>query len=465
MLKTPKSVARLNDGQHLGKLIHHLLEAAAAILAWLLALAVFQVPLDASSLIFLLLVVSLTYPSAIPLYLEPAELAVQTILEFLWVFMVLGLLGWVTGYLDLFPVGLLKTWMVTAPLLAIGLHGAMPVVTRWLTELTGGRRKAVIVGAGPLGQMLAVKLATLPHLSVDFLGFFDDRTPERLGLNDEVAQQHLGSSEVLAEFVRQENVDLVYITLNMGLSPRNLALLDDLRDTTASIYYAPDLFLLDLVQARMDTVDDIPVVAACESPFYGMSGFVKRLSDIVLACLILCLIWPILLGIAIAVRRDSPGPVIFAQRRYGLDGKEITVYKFRSMRVMEDGAKVTQATRDDQRITKLGAFLRRTSLDELPQFINVIQGRMSIVGPRPHAVAHNEHYRKLVGGYMVRHKVRPGITGWAQVNGFRGETDTLDKMQDRIEHDIAYLRNWSLKLDIVIILRTALLVAHDRTAY
>lgn len=465
MLKTPKSVARLNDGQHLGKLIHQLLEAAAAVFAWLFGLAWFGMPLEGSSLIFLLLVVSLTYPSAIPLHLEPAELVIQTVLEFLWVFLILGLLGWVTGYLDVFPAALLKAWMVTAPLLAILLHGMMPVVARWLTEWTGGRQKAVVVGAGPLGQMLADKLIALPHLSIDFIGFFDDRTPDRLGLKEDRALQHLGNSEALAEFVRRQGIDLVYITLNMGLSPRNLALLDDLRDTTASIYYAPDLFLLDLVQARMDTVDDIPVVAACESPFYGMSGFVKRLSDIVFAGLILLLIWPILLGIAIAVRRDSPGPVIFAQRRYGLDGKEITVYKFRSMRVMEDGAKVTQATRDDDRITRIGAFLRKTSLDELPQFINVLQGRMSIVGPRPHAVAHNEHYRKLVGGYMVRHKVRPGITGWAQVNGFRGETDTLDKMQARIEHDIAYLRNWSIKLDVVIILRTVLLVVHDRTAY
>ena len=163
--------------------------------------------------------------------------------------------------------------------------------------------------------------------------------------------------------------------------------------------------------------------------------------------------------------RSSPGPVLFRQRRYGLDGKEILVYKFRSMTVMEDGLDVPQATRNDQRVTPFGSFLRRTSLDELPQFINVLQGRMSIVGPRPHAVAHNEMYRKLIKGYMVRHKVKPGITGWAQVNGLRGETESLDKMKRRIDFDLEYLRNWSLKLDLMIIMRTLLIVLKDRNAY
>jgi putative colanic acid biosynthesis UDP-glucose lipid carrier transferase len=192
---------------------------------------------------------------------------------------------------------------------------------------------------------------------------------------------------------------------------------------------------------------------------------VKSTSDFFLALLFLVLASPLLFAISIGVKRSSPGPVLFRQRRYGLDGKEILVYKFRSMTVMEDGANVIQATRNDQRITPFGAFLRRTSLDELPQFINVLQGHMSIVGPRPHAVAHNETYRKLIKGYMVRHKVKPGITGWAQVNGLRGETETLDKMKRRIDFDLEYLRNWSLKLDLMIIMRTVLVVLKDRNAY
>jgi putative colanic acid biosysnthesis UDP-glucose lipid carrier transferase len=196
-----------------------------------------------------------------------------------------------------------------------------------------------------------------------------------------------------------------------------------------------------------------------------VNGALKRASDIVLSVFILLLILPILLLIAIAVKLESPGPVIFRQRRYGLDGEQIVVYKFRSMAVTEDGNTIQQAQKNDRRVTRLGAILRRTSLDELPQFINVLQGRMSIVGPRPHAVAHNEMYRTLIKGYMVRHKVRPGVTGWAQVNGQRGETDTLDKMQARIDYDLDYLRNWSLQLDLYIILRTIRLVFKDGSAY
>ena len=185
----------------------------------------------------------------------------------------------------------------------------------------------------------------------------------------------------------------------------------------------------------------------------------------VLSLLILLLVSPVLLAAAVAVKLSSPGPVIFRQRRYGLDGQEILVYKFRSMRVTEDGPVVTQAQKGDSRITAVGAFLRKTSLDELPQFINVLQGRMSIVGPRPHAVVHNEMYRKLIKGYMVRHKVKPGITGWAQVNGYRGETETLDKMQGRIDYDLDYLRNWSLRLDLLIIYKTIRVVIGDSKAY
>jgi putative colanic acid biosynthesis UDP-glucose lipid carrier transferase len=190
-----------------------------------------------------------------------------------------------------------------------------------------------------------------------------------------------------------------------------------------------------------------------------------RGSDIVLSCLILLLLAPLMLAIAVAVRMDSPGPVIFRQRRYGLYGEEIIVYKFRSMKVMENGAAVVQARKDDDRVTPIGRFLRRTSLDELPQFVNVLQGRMSIVGPRPHAVAHNEQYRKLIKGYMLRHKVKPGITGWAQVNGLRGETATLDKMEARIQYDLDYLRNWSLWLDLWIVLKTVKVVLTRENAF
>jgi putative colanic acid biosynthesis UDP-glucose lipid carrier transferase len=242
-------------------------------------------------------------------------------------------------------------------------------------------------------------------------------------------------------------------------------LLDELKDTTASIYFLPDVFVTDLIQSRSGSVCGMPVISVCESPFTGYDGIVKRASDLILSLLILILVSPLLIIIAAAIKIDSPGPIIFKQRRYGLDGEEIVVYKFRSMRVCEDGGSIRQAQEGDDRITRLGAFLRKTSLDELPQFVNVLQGRMSIVGPRPHAVAHNEIYRNLIKGYMIRHKVKPGITGWAQVNGYRGETKTLDKMQGRIDYDLDYLRNWSLRLDLRIIMKTVLLVFKDSAAY
>ena len=209
----------------------------------------------------------------------------------------------------------------------------------------------------------------------------------------------------------------------------------------------------------------VAVVAVCETPFWGINGVIKRASDLVLASAILLLIAPLMLAIAIGVKLSSPGPALFKQRRYGVDGREIVVYKFRTMTVLEDGVAIRQATRDDPRVTPFGAILRRYSLDELPQFINVLQGRMSVVGPRPHAVAHNELYRKLIKSYMIRHKVKPGITGWAQVNGYRGETGDIDKMRARIEHDLDYLRNWSLRLDLKIILKTLFVVLKPQNAY
>ena len=271
--------------------------------------------------------------------------------------------------------------------------------------------------------------------------------------------------DALPDYVKDIGIDLIYITLPMSHQKRVLDLLDKLHDTTASIYFTPDIFVYDLIQARMDNIGGTPLVALCETPFSGLNGVLKRLSDIVFASIILVLISPLLLILAVAVKLTSPGPALFQQKPYGLDGEEIVVYKFRSMTVCEDGDNIKQATRNDSRVTRLGTILRKYSLDELPQFVNVLQGRMSIVGPRPHAVAHNEMYRGMIKGYMIRHKVKPGITGWAQVNGLRGETNTVEKMQKRIEYDLDYLRNWSLGLDALIILKTILIVLQTKDTY
>jgi putative colanic acid biosynthesis UDP-glucose lipid carrier transferase len=209
----------------------------------------------------------------------------------------------------------------------------------------------------------------------------------------------------------------------------------------------------------------MPMFAVNESPLFGVRSVAKRVSDLILSFLILLVVWPVLVAVAIGVKRSSSGPAIFKQLRYGLDGREILVYKFRSMTVTEDGAaSYTQVTRDDNRVTPFGAFIRRTSLDELPQLLNVLEGSMSLVGPRPHAIAVNERYRSLIPSYMFRHKVKPGITGWAQVNGYRGGDD-LHTMTKRIECDLEYLKNWSMWLDLKIILRTFSLIWGDRDAY
>jgi putative colanic acid biosynthesis UDP-glucose lipid carrier transferase len=232
-----------------------------------------------------------------------------------------------------------------------------------------------------------------------------------------------------------------------------------------SIYYVPDLLVFDLIQARTGEILGMPVVAMCETPFYGYGGLVKRITDVAFALAILAIAAPLMVLIALGVKFTSPGPVLFTQRRYGLDGHEIIVYKFRTMTVLEDGAQVLQATRTDSRVTPLGRVLRRYSLDELPQLFNVLEGTMSLVGPRPHAVAHNEEYRRLIKGYMVRHKAPPGITGLAQINGCRGETARVEDMQARLNYDLEYLRRWSPLLDLKILALTAIRVLKDEKAY
>jgi putative colanic acid biosynthesis UDP-glucose lipid carrier transferase len=257
----------------------------------------------------------------------------------------------------------------------------------------------------------------------------------------------------------------VYIALPPRAEPRIHELLRRLSDTTASVYLAYDFGGFDLLRARWSSVGDVPVMGVVENPFRGVDGLAKRVEDFVLASLILAVIAFPMAFIALGVKLTSRGPVFFRQRRYGLNGEEIGVLKFRTMIVCEDGDRVVQAKRDDVRVTAFGAFLRRTSLDELPQFLNVLTGSMSIVGPRPHPVAHNEQYRSLIRGYMRRHKVKPGITGWAQVNGWRGETDTLEKMEKRVQYDLEYINGWNLALDLKIIVMTAWTFLRGKNAY
>ena len=414
-------------------------------------------------LILAVIVFSITFPGTSRLQTSKKLLIFNVLYSWFWVALLLFFLGLATGYIAEFSNEALITWLWVAPLSQIGAQLALRSAAPYLLMLQGPPQRAIIVGMNEQGVALATRIHETRYSKIALSGFFDDRSQSRLHQTEH--NSLLGRLRELPEFVKENRIQFIYLSLPMASQPRILHILDELKDTTASIYFVPDMFITDLIQGRSDSVCGTPVISVCESPFTGSNGIVKRASDIILSLIILTLISPLLLLIAAGIRLDSPGPIIFKQRRYGLDGEEILVYKFRSMRVCEDGDTIRQAEKGDSRITRIGAFLRKNSLDELPQFVNVLQGRMSIVGPRPHAVAHNEIYRNLIKGYMIRHKVKPGITGWAQVNGYRGETRTLDKMQARIDHDLDYLRNWSLRLDLHIILKTVMLVLKDRAAY
>ncbi len=399
-----------------------------------------------------ILLFSITFPSGAKLRHDAWRMSRNVIFQWLVLAGLVLMLAEVTGVLRMFDPQLLWLWGVGTPLLQIAALLVLKKCSPAILEWQGPMKNAVVVGLNEQGLALANSLLNDTYNRANVLGFFEDRSAERAPADHGYAV--LGKLADLAGFCKTHPIHTIYIALPMSSHPRILSLLDNLKDTTASIYFVPDIYVTDLIQGRVSDINGIPVVSVCESPFTGLDGALKRSADLLFSSLILLLISPLMLGIAIAVKLSSPGPIIFKQRRYGLDGQEILVYKFRSMTVTEDGNTVTQATKHDQRITPLGAFLRKTSLDELPQFINVLQGRMSVVGPRPHAVSHNEEYRKLIKGYMVRHKVKPGITGWAQVNGFRGETNTLDKMEQRVHYDLEYLRNWSPRLDMLIVAKT-----------
>ena len=324
-------------------------------------------------------------------------------------------------------------------------------------------RQAIVIGATETGEQLASQIKSHEELGIRFKGIFDDRECSRL---PEATHEDLkGSIADAIDLAKVNDVDYIYLALPMCAEDRIKNILELCSDTTASVYLVPNFFVYNLINSKWHSIGSLQALSVYDTPFSGASEVIKRLEDFVLGLMFTFLTIIPMLIIAILVKFSSKGPVIFKQKRYGLDGKPISVYKFRTMTALEDGMEVKQARKNDQRITKVGAFLRKTSLDELPQFVNVLQGKMSIVGPRPHAIAHNEQYRKIISGYMLRHKVKPGITGWAQVNGFRGETETIDKMKKRVEYDLDYMHNWSIWLDLKIIAKTVMLVFKDQNAY
>jgi len=395
----------------------------------------------------------------------PLPLAGRLLMRWMVIVGVLLAVGFVTKYSSDFSRKIVLSWIISTPAVLILVVLALQELRRRLMYDPAMVRRVAFAGCNDISVSLAHRIGESGELTgLKVEGFFDDRSAERLGMPG-ARSRLLGRLPELASFVKRRGIDVVFVALPVRHIQRVMQLLDELRDTTVSIYYVPDIFAFDLIQARSGELFGIPVVALCETPFCGYRGVIKRFTDIAFAAAMLLVASPLMLTLAVLVRMSSPGPVIFAQRRYGLDGREITVWKYRSMTVLEDGAQVVQATKEDARITRVGRFMRRYSLDELPQLFNVLQGRMSLVGPRPHAVAHNEEYRKLIKGYMIRHKVPPGMTGLAQVNGCRGETARVEDMQARVNYDLEYLRRWTPLLDLKILLLTALMLLRDEKAY
>ncbi|HZF27915.1 MAG TPA: undecaprenyl-phosphate glucose phosphotransferase [Gammaproteobacteria bacterium] len=382
------------------------------------------------------------------------------------------LIGYATKSSEIFSRRALFLWLVATPAVLVGASLCLRQCMRMAMLSARNARGAVIVGASKMSLELARIIHDRPELGLKLRRLYSaggaDDSPlaahELAFLRDNMGVETCEELAAVRDYVNVHHIPVVFIALPTG-SPNMRAMLEELRDTTSSVYLIPDVSLFDLIQAQSADIQGIPVVALCESPLHGVRYVMKRATDIVFAALLLLLASPLMIGVAIAIKLTSPGRALFKQDRYGLDGERITVYKFRSMTCCDNGDHIVQATRNDARVTRVGRFLRRTSLDELPQLINVLQGRMSLVGPRPHAVAHNEEYRKLIRGYMVRHKVTPGITGLAQVNGCRGETHSLEDMRRRVDYDLEYLRHWCWLLDIKIMIRTFVLVFRDKHAY
>lgn len=357
-------------------------------------------------------------------------------------------------------------WAALTLLLLLGLRLGVTAVLRWARAHGHNRKAVVLVGATPLAHEVLQRVRAADWAGFDVQAIFDAResgprqgAPTDLGL----PVQPLSTLEA---FVQGHDVAEVWITLPMCEEVRIREVLHLLRHCTVNVRYMPDLFAFRLINQRAGYVLGLPTLDLSTSPMVGVNRWLKALEDRLLAALILLLISPLMLVIALAVKLTSAGPVFYRQNRHGLNGNIFTIYKFRSMVLhQEDGGKVTQARRNDARLTPIGGFLRRTSLDELPQFINVLKGEMSIVGPRPHAIEHNRQFMEIIEFYMQRHKVKPGITGWAQVNGYRGETDTISKMEKRIQYDLYYIENWSLWLDLKIIAMTVLRGFGGKNAY
>jgi Undecaprenyl-phosphate glucose phosphotransferase len=324
-------------------------------------------------------------------------------------------------------------------------------------------RAVAVVGVGPHCQTVIANIVASPASGFRAVAVFNARPTEKFDTPGMLAYSDLAA---FADYIRANKVLEVWLALPMSEERILLSILDEFRYDLVNIRFIPDIRSLAMFDGEMVELIGTPAINLVASPLSSSALLQKALFDRAFATVALILLSPVMIAIAIAVKVSSTGPVFFTQKRKGASGIPFLIYKFRTMRIhVEEAGVIRQATRNDPRVTRVGAFLRRTSLDELPQFLNVLRGEMSVVGPRPHATEHDNQYQKIVDGYIHRYRIKPGITGWAQVNGYRGETDRIEKMQGRVEHDLYYLRNWSFALDIRIVIATIMNGLIHRNAY
>ena len=359
----------------------------------------------------------------------------------------------------------LGCWSIAAPVALFASRAMFQGAFSYLRGKGYNSRSAVIVGVNENATHLANNILSHPKLGLRLKGFVSDIHSGDVFTHQSETLRVIGDMDALLAMARAGEVDVVYIATKVSDRASIERTIEALGDSTVSMYLVPNFYTAEIMQGNWVMVGDTPTVNIIDTPTLGIDSWVKRAEDIVISLVSLLLLAIPMTIIGLAVKLSSPGPAIFKQNRYGMNGRPISVWKFRSMIVAEREDEFLQAKMNDIRVTKLGGLLRKTSLDELPQLINVLFGDMSIVGPRPHAVAHNEEFRGKVKGYMLRHKVKPGITGLAQINGCRGETDTDEKMVARIRYDVQYINNWSLWHDLVIVMKTPwmLFAFSDRT--
>lgn len=352
-------------------------------------------------------------------------------------------------------------WFFAGGIAQVSTHAVVRFLARQMRK-SEPQENSLIIGAGEISQYLSERINSNPWLNNHIIGVLDDDESALNNWNSSKVQK-FGGLENLNNVIKQKNIKSLYVSLPINEMEVLQKVHIDSLHLNIAVYWVPPIFDMTLVNHNIKQIGNVPVIALSETPLTGQRGISKKILDYSLTSIALIALSPLLVATAIAVKLSSKGPVFFKQKRHGMQGEVFDVWKFRSMRAhQESDGEITQASKEDPRITKVGRFIRKTSIDELPQLVNVLNGTMSLVGPRPHAVEHNEFYSDKVTAYMARHNIKPGLTGLAQVNDCRGETKTVEEMARRVEYDLEYINNWSAKLDVKIIFQTVFVLFSDK---